>query len=76
MFASRTLAFGLRFLNRLMFLALISLIAGWGTSKATAETLFFDDFEDGKISKDFKLDALQGSPGKPELKVAGKIWFS
>lgn len=48
------------------FLTLISLLAAGVISSTTAETLFFDDFEDGKISQDLKLDALQGSPGKPE----------
>ena len=47
-------------------LVLISLLAVWVISSTTAETLFFDDFEDGKISKDFELDAPQGNPGKPE----------
>jgi hypothetical protein len=53
------------FLKKLIVLALISLLAGWGTSSATAETLFFDDFEDGTISKAFKLETTQRMPGKP-----------
>ncbi len=37
------------FVKRLMVLALISLLAGWGT--ASAKTLWFDQFNDGKLDE-------------------------
>ena len=37
------------FLKKVMFLAMVSLLAGFGT--ASAKTLWFDQFDDGKLDE-------------------------
>jgi len=58
--------------KRVIILTLLFL-AAWGTSVVTAETLFFDDFEDGVINKALKLDTTQRMPGKPKWVEQGGV---